>query len=183
MCEPAWKASIFGSCFAFAQCLTLLFTPKLADKFGRKWVFKITRIFDCILYTLIVASDNYFVTLGALIGLGVTTPGRLNVGVPYMNEWFPRSKQTMVQVTRLMEQAIVFCFCIAFYWAIGSNASTMVLIGYVMCLVSTILTLPFPESPRFLLSVGKTEEFKKAIDMMARWNGKKVDWSGIDLQG
>ena len=113
----------------------------------------------------------------------MATPGRLNVGVPYMNEWFPRKNQTLVQVVRLMEQALVHCFCISFYWAIGSHSSTMLVTGYVMCLVSTILTLPFPESPRFLLSVGKTEEFKKAIDMMARWNGKKVDWSGVDLQG
>ena len=59
----------------------------------------------------------------------------------------------------------------------------MIVTGYVMCMVSTSLALPFPESPRWLLSVGKTEEFKKAIDMMARWNGKKVDWSELDLQG
>ena len=122
MCEPAWKASILGTFFAFSQCLTLLITPKLADKFGRKWIFKVTRMFDCIFYMMIVSSDNYFVTLVALIGLGMNTPGRLNVGVPYMNEWFPRSNQTLVQVTRLMEQAIVFCICIAFYWAIGNQA-------------------------------------------------------------
>ena len=66
--------------------------PKLADRFGRKWVFKITRILDCIFYTLVVATRSYTVTLIALIGLGMTSPGRLNVGVPYMNEWFPRNK-------------------------------------------------------------------------------------------
>ena len=122
MCEPAWKASILGSSFAFAMCLTMLITPKIADKYGRKWVFKVTRILDCILYTMIVTIDSYVVTLIVLIGLGIATPGRLTVGVPYMNEWFPRSKQTMVQVTRIMEQAIVFCICIAFYWAIGNQA-------------------------------------------------------------
>ena len=94
---------MLGTSFAFAQCLTLLLTPKVADRFGRKWVFKVTRVLDCILYTLIIVSDSYAVNLIALIGLGLTTPGRLNVGVPYMNEWFPRKKQTIVQVVRLME--------------------------------------------------------------------------------
>ena len=96
MCEPTWKASLLGSAFAFAQCITLLILPKLADKFGRRWIFTVTRIVDCILYTVVLFSDDYAVTLAALIGLGLTTPGRLNVGVPYLNEWFPRSKQTLV---------------------------------------------------------------------------------------
>ena len=177
MCEPAWKASILGTSFSFAQCLTLLLMPKLADRFGRKWVFKTTRIFDCVFYTLLVATRSYTVTLIALIGFGMATAGRLNVGVPYMNEWLPRSSQTIMQVIRLMEQAIVFCFVIVFYWFIGRDSNYMVMAGYVTCLISTILSLPLPESPRFLLSIGKTEEFKKAIDMMARWNGKTIDWS------
>ena len=96
MCEPAWKASILGTGFAFGQALLLLLTPKLADRFGRKWIYKLTRIFDCILYTIMIVSEDYYVTLVVCIMLGIATPGRLNVGVPYMGEWFPRRRQTMV---------------------------------------------------------------------------------------
>ena len=109
-CEPAWKASILGTILAFAQCLTLLPMPRLADRIGRKWVLKIARIFDCIFYTLVVVTRSYTVTLIALIGLGMVSPGRLNVGLPYMNEWLPRSKQTLMQVVRLLEQSTIFIF-------------------------------------------------------------------------
>ena len=103
MCEPMWKASMFGSCFAFAHCLFSLLTPKLADKIGRKWVFKLTRIFDCVLLTVLITTESYAVAIAICIGLGAFTPCRLNVGIPYLNEWFPRKGQTLAQVGRLLE--------------------------------------------------------------------------------
>lgn len=92
MCEPAWKATVLGSTFTIAMCLTLLWWPRLADKFGRKLIFTVTRILDCIFFTILMASENYFLTLVSLIGLGAMTPGRLNVGIVYLNEWFPRRR-------------------------------------------------------------------------------------------
>ena len=122
MCEPAYKASLLGVAFSVANCLTLLCMPKLADRVGRKWIFKITRIADCVLYTIVLFSNNYYATLIALIGLGACTSGRLNVGVPYMNEWFPTRTQTVVQVVRLMEQASVFVFSMLYFWLIDNES-------------------------------------------------------------
>ena len=103
MCEPVWKGSMLGTVWAFSICVFSLFMPKLADKFGRKWVFKLTRLVDCILVTILIITDSYAVMLAVCIGLGAMTPGRLTAGVPYLNEWFPRKYQTMAMVGRLME--------------------------------------------------------------------------------
>ena len=96
MCEPAWKASMLGTGLALAQCLTLLLIPKLADRYGRRCIFKVTRFINCALYAVILISDNYYVILAALIGTGLSFAGLLNVGIPYLNEWFPRRRQTCV---------------------------------------------------------------------------------------
>ena len=90
MCEPTWKASLLGSGFAFAHSLFSLLTPKLADRFGRKWIFKLTRLYDCILVTVLLVTQNYALMLALCFGLGAATPGRLNVGSVYLTEWFPR---------------------------------------------------------------------------------------------
>ena len=66
---------MLGTVFNFAQCFTLLLTPKLADRVGRKWVFNVSRIIECILYTVLMASDSYTVTLIVLAGLGLALPG------------------------------------------------------------------------------------------------------------
>ena len=57
----------------------------------------------------------------------------------------------------------------------------MIITGYIITLITTMLVMPLPESPRFLLSLGKADEFKKALDKMARWNGRTIDWSTIDV--
>ena len=57
----------------------------------------------------------------------------------------------------------------------------MIITGYIITLITTMLVMPLPESPRFLLSLGKAEEFKQALDKMARWNGRTIDWSTIDV--
>ena len=132
-------------------------------------------------YTLLLASRSYTVTLICLVCLGAATPGRLNVGLPYMNEWFPQRIQTFIQVIRLIEQTAVLCINVLYFWLIGNSWFTMAFCGYILCVVSMLCTLPFPDSPRLLLAHGKEKEFKEAFDMLARWNGKTLDWSQIKL--
>ena len=152
MCDPFWKATLIGTCFIFAQCLTMLIVPKLADKFGRKPAFMIARIMDSCLYGIVLFTTSYKLMLAAMIGLGLTTPARLNVGLPYMNEWFPRRRQTLVQVLRFVEQACITVFFILYYWFFGKDISTPLSIGFLICLATTVLIMPFPESPRLLLA-------------------------------
>jgi MFS family permease len=92
MCEADSKAALLGSLFAFGMSATSLWLPTLADKLGRKKIFVLSRFIDCLLYALLLISSSYTVSIICLFGLGATTPGRLNVGVPYMNEWFPKKK-------------------------------------------------------------------------------------------
>ena len=75
------------------------------------------------------------------------------------------------------------CICIIIYWTISRDTKYVIYTAFTLCLVSMALALPFPESPRLLLSQGKTQEFKEALDMMAKWNGKKIAWEGVDLDG
>ena len=65
---------------------------------------------------------------------------------------------------------------------IGNSWFTMAFTGYLWCVISMILVLPFPESPRLLLAQGKLQEFKKALDMLASWNNCKINWDQFDLE-
>ena len=74
-------------------------------------------------------------------------------------------------MTRLIEQTAVLAICVIYFWVIGNEWYSMALSGYIICVLTTVISLIFPESPRMLLVQGKADEFKKAIDMLARWNG------------
>ena len=53
---------------------------------------------------------------------------------------------------RFVEQAIITIYFILHYWFIGSDTVTTLSIGYLICIVTTVMILPFPESPRLLLA-------------------------------
>ena len=65
---------------------------------------------------------------------------------------------------------------------IGNSWATIAFIGLILCVATTICSIPIPDSPRLLLAQGKEIEFKKAIDRLASWNKTKVDWSQIALE-
>ena len=75
----------------------------------------------------------------------------------------------------------MFCANVLYFWVIGNSWFTMAFSGYVLCVATMICSMPVPESPRLLLAHGKEKEFKAAIDMLARWNKKSIDWSQIQL--
>lgn len=184
MCEPAWKASILGSVFAMGHVFTLLFIPHLADKLGRKWIYTVSRLVDCLCFLVLLVSRNYTLMAIALGGLGAATAGRLNVGTVYLCEWFPKRKQTFILSVRIMEQASIFTLIVLYFWLIGNSWLTVGTIGLVYCLVSMLATFVVPESPRLLLAQGKVDRFKQAIDKLAWWNRTTVDWTSdeaIDL--
>ena len=84
-------------------------------------------------------------------------------------------------MVRLIEQTAVLCICVLYFWLIGNSWFAMAFSGYIWCITSLLLVLPFPESPRLLLAHGKALEFREAFDTLASWNKCKIDWSQVDL--
>lgn len=70
----------------------MLLIPRLGDKFGRKPAFMLARILDSSLYAIVLFTTSYKIMMLAMVILGLLTPARLNIGLPYMNEWFPRRR-------------------------------------------------------------------------------------------
>ena len=121
-CEPAWKASMLAVVFGICWSIMLLVTPKISDKFGRKWIFTITRFLDCVAFTVLVMAESYTVALISLGFLGALTPGRYNTGIPYLAEWFPKRKSSFVLSFRLVELSVYLIFSICYFWFIGNDA-------------------------------------------------------------
>ena len=182
MCEPAWKGALLGSISLFAMLATLPFLPPLADKYGRKWFFVGGRIVECILYTVLMSTSSWTVMLAVMGGFGLTATTRMTIGITYMQELFPTNRQVLILVMFWCEGSLIYMACTIYFWKVSRDWFNFQLVGYILCLLTTALSFFMPESPRFLLAHGRIEEFKKAIDLVAKINFRtKFDWSKIDL--
>ena len=50
------------------------------------------------------------------------------------------------------------------------------MIGWIFNLISVVLLFFMPESPRWLVTVGKLDEARKAFAFIAKLNRKPLDW-------
>ena len=58
MIIPKWKLGLLSSAYFIGYCLTLLWFPVLADRYGRRPIFIAGAIMDLILYTGIMYTSN-----------------------------------------------------------------------------------------------------------------------------
>lgn len=75
-----------------------------------------------------------------------------------------------------IQEAAIYVVATIYFWKISLHWFWFVLIGFFWQTISVILITWMPESPRYLLSVGKLEEARKAFDNIAWWNKARVDW-------
>lgn len=71
---------------------------------------------------------------------------------------------------------------IIYFWLISKHWIYYTLVGYVWQIVGTLLVCLLPESPRFLVSMGKLKEAKKSFETIAKWNRKELVWDESKFQ-
>jgi len=182
MCEPDWKAGLLPTIMYLSWCVSLLIVPRLADKFGRKFLFQGARLAETAIYLAILLVQNYWAMLGLMIGLGLCGAGRVNVGTVYLTEWFPRKNQTALHMVFAGEVALGYIAFALYFWFWGNNAHNVSIIAYSMSVVSVALTFILPDSPRLLAAKGSVEEFQKALDRMAWFNRTEIVWREEELR-
>ena len=57
-CTPLWKIGFISSAYFIGWCITLLWFPVLADKYGRRTIFIGGAILDLAMYTGIMITSN-----------------------------------------------------------------------------------------------------------------------------
>ena len=105
---------------------------------------------------------------------GFMSPLRINVGYVYLMELMPAKVQTTVTSLWSAMETTIYIIATIYYWKISKQWIWFSLIGFVWNIISAALTFWVPESPRFLLSIGKTDEAKVSLEKIASWNRKEL---------
>ena len=71
-------------------------------------------------------------------------------------------------------ETTIYIIATIYYWKISKHWIWFSLVGFVWNIISATLTFWVPESPRWYLSIGKTDEAKASLEKIASWNRKEL---------
>ena len=93
ICRPGWQIGMLGSLYYAGWCSTLLWLPRISDKYGRAPVFRFAMVVHTVLFGIIIVSRSYLLTLFSIFIVGVFTSLRTGVGWPYLLELVPNQSR------------------------------------------------------------------------------------------
>ncbi|XP_050274581.1 sugar transporter ERD6-like 5 isoform X6 [Quercus robur] len=157
--------SLFGSIMTIGAIIGALISGKMTDVIGRRyqtfWILDIFYIMGWL--SIIFAKGAWLLDLGRLllgVGFGITC----YVGPVYLAEITPKNlRGGFMSITQSMTG-----YGSSLTYLIGSIISwrTLAIIGSIPCILMFLGLFLIPESPRWLVKIGKQREFEAALQRL-----------------
>ena len=181
-CVDSWKISMIGASLFIGMAVTLLWLPSIADRRGRKQVFWLGMACQQLLYTGLMLTHSLAVMIVLVFLFGMLSSVRLNVGYIYLMEVLPKKAQTNVTSCWSVQEAAIYVVATIYFWKISKQWFWYCFIGYVWQLTSLVCLFWMPESQRYLIKRGRTDEARKAFMQIARTNGREINWEDFHFK-
>ena len=175
-CVDPMKYGMIGASLFIGWSMTLLWLPSFADRNGRRKYFFACMVLDLGLFTALMFTKNLYVMIAIFFCFGLLTSIRTNVGYVYLMEMLPKKAQTPVTTAWNVQEVMIYFMGTLYFWKICQCWFYFPLVGYAWQVISVIIMIWLPESPRYLVCVGKLDEAKKVFQIIAWFNNKELVW-------
>ncbi len=167
--QVAWIISI-GLLGMFAGAAG---SGSLADKFGRKTIFQFTLLLFSFATGFCAIAWSYATLLVARFLVGFGLGGELPIASTLVSEFSPARwrGRMMVLLESFWAYGWVMAALIGYFVIPQSGWRIAFLVGALPAFYVFILRRSLPESPRFLLSQGRTKEAEAVVSMVERSSG------------
>ena len=172
-CQPKWKIGMMGFSFLAGIVLGCLTIARLGDVYGRKPIYRLGLIMHLVLMVTItfLTTQSFLILYALLVLFGMSVTARYYVGYSYNLEMQPMYAQPFVSTFMFLAESLVYIL-VCFYFMFVSKDWVYVQVPNIALTVLGICFLTkMPETPRFLLAQGKTEEAKEVLVKIAEFNG------------
>lgn len=170
------QAGFIGTSIFLGMLLGAWFWGTISDYIGRKTGFQATVLIDSIFGFLSALSPSYLwlALLRGLTGFGVG--GTLPVDYSIFAEYLPREKRGRYLVYLESFWALGTILGAGLAWLIVPSFGWRVLLAVsaIPGIVVYFIRRYVPESPRYLLISGRTEEVREILKQVAAENGKEL---------
>lgn len=130
-CVSKEKIGWLGSSFFVGWIATLFVLPRLADLYGRKWIWRLGMIVQLASYTVIMLTHNVNVMIAAIGVIGACNTARVNVGFIVMLEFLPEEKHALVGSSVWITESFVNIVGVLYFTFMSKNWYWFVLVGYI----------------------------------------------------
>lgn len=89
MCRADWAVGSLGSAFFAGYVATMMWLPRFADLYGRKKMYHLGMILNVIVYAVMLAQKDFYVTWVCLFLFGCINSLRTAIGFIYLQELIP----------------------------------------------------------------------------------------------
>ena len=117
-------------------------------------------------------TKNVYVMIFISFSFGLTSPSRLVIGWVYFLELIPKKQRTLVACIYTIIDSLVYMSITIYFWVISKHWFYIILVGYVLSIITAVLMWFLPESPVFLITLGRNEEVAKVFGYISRINKK-----------
>jgi len=113
---------LLGTAFWIGFITTMLWLPRLSDVHGRKKIFCFGVVVSALLYTVVVFSKNYYLTITAIFLFGVTNTIRTIIGYVYMTELMPKKSQYFAVTIFWIIDGCIYLICVVYFWQVSKHS-------------------------------------------------------------
>lgn len=182
MCWPKQQIALVSALFWLGWCVTLLWVPRFADVYGRKWMIAYNNMVSLALYVATLFAPNVYFLGAVLFTWGIFNSIRTSVAFLYMIELMPKNKQNLVGTVWNCFEGSINLFATAYFMYVSLDYFWFVAIGLAFQLFSCSTVWFLPESPIYLLKRGRIDELKDVLKQIAETNGVKINAESFEFE-
>lgn len=162
---------LIGSSYFIGWTATTLIIPPLADKIGRKWIYRICMVIQTLTMFGVVFSKSMDMTIGLITLIGIVTSGRILVGYVYASEFLTNKWRVIFGTLNLVVDGTSTIWSAIYYDFVSKHSIYFELIGCGLAIICTLLAFLFiPESPIWLMKTGKTKDGQESLRYIMKFN-------------
>ncbi|XP_032513049.2 solute carrier family 22 member 13-like [Danaus plexippus] len=174
ICEREWMASFAQSVIMFGLVIGVSLFGWISDRFGRRVALLSSTILNIISMVSSAFSPDYWIYNGLRLIMGIASGGSIIVCVPYVIEICSKKYREIAGALITLPDGLseLSLALFAYYFPTWKSLT----LGFSsVSVIILLLVLTLPESPRWLVCNGRTEEAISTIMKAAEWNKLETD--------
>lgn len=175
-CRPGWQIGLLGSALFAGWSSTLLWVPPFADRFGRYKIFVWGCVVNLALYTVLMLSHSYWLSVACIFFIGALESIRISIGFNYCMELMHEPDRAFYGAVWNVNEGLIYFWATLYFGYVAKTWFPFVSIGYLLAIISTVGVFFYPESPCYLIKKQMYEEAEKSFAYIARINGKSFSF-------